>query len=51
LYSHLHFYTTVSPNMRAILIRNGTGPAENLYIGNEATPEPAEGQVQVKVRC
>ena len=37
-------------SMRAILIKNGTGPAENLYIGQEATPEPSEGQVQVKVR-
>lgn len=35
--------------MRAILIKDGTGPADNLYIGEEATPEPADGQVQVKV--
>jgi len=35
--------------MRAVLIKDGKGPVENLYLGEEGTPEPAEGQVQVKV--
>lgn len=41
---------SVPPRMRAVLIKDGKGPAENLYIGEEATPEPKEGQVQVRVR-
>lgn len=35
--------------MRAILIKDGKGPADNLYIGEEPTPEPKAGEVQVKV--
>lgn len=35
--------------MKAILIKDGKGPIENLYIGEEATPEPGEGEVQIKV--
>ncbi len=35
--------------MKAILIKDGKGPAENLYIGEEETPIPKKGQVQVKV--
>jgi NADPH:quinone reductase-like Zn-dependent oxidoreductase len=35
--------------MRAVLIKEGKGPAENLYLGEEATPEPKKGEVQVKV--
>ena len=35
--------------MKAILIKDGKGPAENLYMGEEETPEPSKGQVQVKV--
>jgi hypothetical protein len=35
--------------MRAVLIKDGKGPAENLFIGEEATPEPNKGEVQVKV--
>ena len=37
--------------MRAVLIKDGKGPVENLYLGEEATPEPEEGQVQVQVSC
>lgn len=40
---------SVPPKMRAVLIKDGKGPAENLYIGEEATPEPKQGEVQVKV--
>jgi len=35
--------------MRCILIKDGKGPAENLYIGEEETPKPKKGEVQVKV--
>jgi NADPH:quinone reductase-like Zn-dependent oxidoreductase len=35
--------------MRAVLIKDGKGPVENLYLGEEATPEPEKGQVQVQV--
>lgn len=35
--------------MKAVLIKDGKGPVENLYIGEEGTPEPEEGQVQVQV--
>ncbi|EIW65898.1 hypothetical protein TREMEDRAFT_70350 [Tremella mesenterica DSM 1558] len=34
--------------MRAILIKDGSGPAENLYLGEEVTPSPGKGEVQVK---
>ena len=35
--------------MKAILIKDGKGPAGNMYLGEEDTPEPSKGQVQVKV--
>ena len=35
--------------MRAILVKDGKGPAENLYLGEEETPSPKDGQVLVKV--
>ena len=35
--------------MRAVLIKDGKGPSENLYIGEEATSRPKAGEVQVKV--
>lgn len=35
--------------MKAVLIKNGTGHADDLYLGQEPTPEPGNGQVQVKV--
>ena len=34
--------------MRAILVKDGKGPVENLYIGE--APEPALGEGQVKVQ-
>ena len=37
-------------NMRAILIKNGKGPLENLYIGETAVPTLQPGEVLVKVR-
>jgi hypothetical protein len=42
-------YPQVPDKMRAVLIKDGKGPVENLYLGEEATPEPEEGQVQVQV--
>lgn len=36
--------------MRAILIKDGKGPIENLYIGETATPVVKSGEVLVKVR-
>jgi hypothetical protein len=45
------FHSSVSNlvKMKAILIKDGKGPADNLYLGEEETPEPQQGQVQVKV--
>jgi len=42
-------YTHAPSKMRAVLIKDGKGPVENLYLGEEATPEPDQGQVQVQV--
>ena len=35
--------------MRAILIKNNKGPAENLYLGEAPKPELRSGEVIVKV--
>lgn len=35
--------------MRAVLIKDGKGPIENLYVGDIERPNPEEGQVLVKV--
>lgn len=35
--------------MRAVLIKDGKGPIENLYIGDTERPLPGEGEVLVKV--
>lgn len=35
--------------MRAVLVKNGAGGVENLYIGETPKPSPAAGQVLVKV--
>lgn len=34
--------------MRAVLIKDGKGPIENLYIGEAPKPKPQGGQVLVK---
>jgi NADPH:quinone reductase-like Zn-dependent oxidoreductase len=34
--------------MRAVLIKDGKGPVENLYIGEAPKPKPSAGQVLVK---
>jgi hypothetical protein len=36
--------------MRAVLIKDGKGPVENLYIGEAPTPTLQPSQVLVKVR-
>jgi hypothetical protein len=35
-------------SMRAVLIKDGKGPVENLYIGETPKPKPDAGQVLVK---
>ena len=35
--------------MRAILVKDGKGPIENLYVGEAEKPVPGPGQVLVKV--
>lgn len=43
-------HSATTPNkMKAILVKDGKGPADNLYMGEEETPSPGKGQVQVKV--
>lgn len=37
--------------MRAVLIKDGKGPIENLYIGDTERPLPGEGEVLVKVNA
>ncbi|SJL07176.1 related to NADPH quinone oxidoreductase homolog PIG3 [Armillaria ostoyae] len=37
--------------MRAVLIKDGKGPLENLFIGDAETPAPAERQLLVKIRA
>lgn len=36
--------------MKCILIKDGKGPADNLYFGEEPIPVPEKGQVLVKVK-
>ena len=36
--------------MKCILIKDGKGPAENLYLGEEETPSPKNGEVLVKIK-
>ncbi|KAH9950649.1 quinone oxidoreductase [Amylocystis lapponica] len=37
--------------MRAVLIKNEVGPAENLYLGETTRPSPGQGDVLVKVKA
>ncbi|ODN76959.1 hypothetical protein, variant [Cryptococcus amylolentus CBS 6039] len=52
----LHSFSTtartpqLTRTMKAILIKGGTGPADSLYLGQEPTPEPSKGEVQVKIK-
>lgn len=36
--------------MKAVQVKDGKGPAENLFIGEESTPVPQKGQVLVKTQ-
>ena len=38
-------------NMRAVIIKDGKGPIENLYIGEIEKPSPRHGEVLVEVRA
>ncbi len=40
---------SVPEKMKCILIKDGKGPAENMYMGEEAVPKPKEGEALVKV--
>ncbi|CCM05738.1 uncharacterized protein FIBRA_07970 [Fibroporia radiculosa] len=37
--------------MRAVLVKDGKGPVENLYLGEAPTPTPKEDEVLVKIRA
>jgi len=37
--------------MRAILVKDGKGPVENLYLGEAPTPVPRSGEVLVKIKA
>jgi len=37
--------------MRAVLIKDGKGPIENLYIGETEKPTPSAGQVLIKIKA
>lgn len=37
------------PTMRAVLVKDGKGSAENLYIGEIERPAPRRGEILVKV--
>lgn len=39
------------PTMRAVCIKDGKGPAENLYIGEVERPVPRRGEVLVKIKA
>lgn len=50
---HVHLPPSSMMNtatMRAVLIKNGKGPVENLYIGETAVPTLKPGEVLVKAR-
>lgn len=36
--------------MRAVLVKDGAGPAENLYIGEAPKPQITSKEILVKVR-
>ena len=51
-YSHIQrriMSTQVPERMKCILVKDGKGPAENLYLGEEPVPKAKEGEVLVKV--
>lgn len=40
----------IPQEMQCILVRDGKGPAENMYMGKERVPDVKDGEVLVKVR-
>ncbi len=40
---------SIPEKMKCILIKDGKGPAENMYMGEEAVPKSKDGEVLVKV--
>jgi hypothetical protein len=51
LHSTQHTFNLGSTIMRAVLIKNGAGPIENMYIGETETPVPRADEVLVKARA
>lgn len=43
--------SSLPKKMKCILIKDGKGPAENLYLGEEAVPSPKAGEVLVKIKA
>lgn len=42
--------TMAEGNMKCVLIKDGKGPVENLYIGEEPIPQPKEDEIQVEIK-
>lgn len=49
-YRYARMSTSIPEKMRCILVKNGKGTADDLYMGEEAVPTLEKGQVLVKVR-
>ncbi|BEI94395.1 uncharacterized protein CcaverHIS019_0608540 [Cutaneotrichosporon cavernicola] len=45
----LHNTPHALKNMRCVLIKDGKGPVENIYLGEEPTPSPKKGEALVKI--
>ncbi|KAJ3531794.1 hypothetical protein NM688_g7523 [Phlebia brevispora] len=41
----------MAPSMRAVIVKDGKGPLENLYIGEIERPSPRHGEVLVKIKA
>ncbi|KAI0345652.1 quinone oxidoreductase [Trametopsis cervina] len=39
------------PTMRAVIVKDGKGPAENLYIGEIEKPSPKRGEILVQIKA
>lgn len=49
-YRSARMSTSIPEKMKCILVKNGKGTANDLYMGEEAVPTLEKGQVLVKVR-
>jgi len=47
----VHLSQNMSAKMRAVLIKNGKGTADDLYIGEYDKPSPTKGEVLVKIKA